>query len=337
MAIDLLNPPVSKVSMDMAGKTFLIYGTNRTGKTKQATRFEKPVYLAFESGLNGISGVPFFTMTEWSDFVDFNRQITTKNAEKRAQIKQMYQTIIIDEASIIGQLCTNYVCQKYGVDRIADGNKGYGLWKEYSEAFETQLRKLSLAGFTVVFIAHEGTRTYKDTNGEEYTKIYPAGDKRIIDPICNLVDFIIYLGVNGMDPETGKEIPSSAYLTNTNEYHAGSRFEYCPPMIKEFSAENLKAAVEEAVRMQEENTGIKAVTYAEQQAIAVPKKKEATYEELVEEIKAIAIRMNAEGRAADYTSIVETHLGKGNGVMNTTPDQKQILKMILMDLQEVVA
>ena len=66
MAIDLFNPPVSKVSMDMAGKTFLIYGTNRTGKTKQATRFEKPVYLAFESGLNGISGVAFFTMTEWS-------------------------------------------------------------------------------------------------------------------------------------------------------------------------------------------------------------------------------------------------------------------------------
>jgi hypothetical protein len=119
MALNIFEPQISVLSYDLSGKTMLIYGNNRTGKTKNLTRLPKPCYLAFEAGINGIPGIPFFNMRKWSDYVQFVKQITNeKNIE---QAKQMYQTIILDEASIMGRLCSEFVCEKYGVDRINDG------------------------------------------------------------------------------------------------------------------------------------------------------------------------------------------------------------------------
>lgn len=329
MAIDIFNPQISTLSYDLSGKTFLIYGTNRTGKTKQLTRLPKPCYLAFEAGINGIAGVPFFSMRKWADFIQFVKQITKEDNLVKA--KDMYQTIILDEASIMGRLCSEFVCEKYGVDRINEGNNGYGLWKEYSAEFEKQLTLLTSVGFTCGFIAHEGTRDFTDEEGKEYSKIYPAGDKRIIDPICNLVDIIGYACVNGLD-ENENEIKSSLYLTNTRKYHAGSRFDYLTGYIKEFTAENFENAVTEAIKQQEKAEGVKAVDYATQAKQFKAETK--SYEQLKDEIKDIAKKMYEEGKADQYKQIVEDQLGKGKGVQDTDASQTQLLELILSDLQE---
>ena len=197
MTLDIFNPQISVLSHDLSGKTLLVYGSNRTGKTRQLTSLPKPYYLAFEAGINAIAGVPFLNMRKWSDFVSFVKQAT--NEKNREAFKERFQTIILDEASIMGRLCAEFVCEKHGEDSIKSGNKGFGLWKEYSDEFEKWITLLSSIGLTIAFIAHEGTRTFTDEDGEEYTKIYPHGDKRIIDPICHLVDIIAYAGVNGVD------------------------------------------------------------------------------------------------------------------------------------------
>lgn len=328
MAIDIFTPQISTLSYDLSGKTILVYGTNRTGKTKQLTRLPKPCYLAFEAGINGIAGVPFFPVRKWSDFVQFVKQLTnTKNFERA---KEMYQTIILDEASIMGGLCSEFVCEKYGVNRLNEGNKGYGLWKEYSQEFEKQLRLLTSVGFTVCFIAHEGTRDFKDENGEEYSKIYPAGDKRIIDPICNLVDIIAYASVNGAD-DNGNEIKSSLYITNTRKYHAGSRFDYLTGYLKEFTAENLQTAIADAIKKQEEVEGIKAVDFRTQSNGY--KTTEKTYDELKNDIRTIAEKMFKEEKGGQYKAVVEDYLGKGHGVQDTDASQQQLLELILADLE----
>jgi len=327
MAIDIFNPQISVLSYDLSGKTMLVYGSNRVGKTKVLTSLPKPCYLAFEAGINGIAGVPFFPMRKWSDYVQFVKQLTREKDFDR--VKEIYQTIILDEASIMGRLCTEFVCEKYGVDRIADGNNGFGLYREYSTEFEKWLNLLTSVGFTVAFIAHEGTRDFNDENGEEYSKIYPAGDRRIIDPICNLVDIIAYAAVNGTDDE-GNEIKSSLFLTNTRKYHAGSRFDYLTGYIQEFTAENLQSAIEEAVRKQENAEGTKAVDYVTQAKTF--KSIEKTYDELKDEIKTIAEKMFNDKQGDAYKSIVEDHLGKGKGVQDTDSSQRQLLELILSDL-----
>jgi len=329
MAIDIFNPQISVLSYDLSGKTLLVYGTNRVGKTKQLTRLPKPYYLAFEAGINAIAGVPFLNMRKWSDFVSFVKQAS--NDKNREMFKERFQTIILDEASIMGRLCSEFVCDKHGVDSIREGNKGYGLWKEYSDEFEKWITLLTSMGLTVAFIAHEGTRDFKDENGEEYTKIYPAGDKRVIDPICNLVDIIAYAAVNGVD-DAGNEIKSSLFMTNTRKYHAGSRFDYLTGHLPEFTAESLQEAIKEAIRLQEEAEGIQAVDYSTQaQTHTVIEK---TYEELRDEIKTIAEAMFNNEQGEKYKRIVEEHLGKGKGVQDTDSTQRQLLELILVDLDD---
>lgn len=328
MPIDIFAPQISTLSYDLSGKTILVYGTNRTGKTKQLTRLPKPCYLAFEPGINGIANIPFFPMRKWSDFVQFVKQISNeKNAER---VKEMYQTVIADEASVMGRLCRNFVCEKYGVERIRDGNDGFGLWQEYSDEFQKQLSLLTSCGFTVAFIAHEGTRDFKDENGEEYSKIYPAGDKRIIDPLCDLVDIIAYAAVNGTD-ESGNEIRSSLFMTNTRKYHAGSRYDFLVGYLKEFTAENLQAAISDAIKKQEEADGVKAVDFQTQ--AAAYKGDEKTYEDLKTEIRTIAEKMFSDGKGGKYKAVVEEHLGKGHGVQDTDASQKQLLELIVADLK----
>jgi hypothetical protein len=328
MSLDIFNPVISTVSHDMAGKTILVYGSNRTGKTKQLTRLPKPYYLAFEKGINGIAGIPFAPIQKWSDFVKINKQLT--NPKTLEQAKQLYQTIVFDTAQAAGLMCEDFICQQYGVNRIKDGNNGYGLYREYATEFAKQINLLTSVGYTIAFISHEATRDFTDENGEEYTKIYPAGDKRVIDPICDLVDIIAYASVNGLDEE-GNEIKSSLYMVNTKKYHAGSRFDYLPPYLKEFTAENLQNAIAEAIKKQEEADGIKTVDYAQFQKQY--KTESLSFEQLQEKIRDIAIKLNEADRVEEYKDIVESHLGIGARVSEATKKQIQQMELILADLE----
>jgi hypothetical protein len=330
MSLNIFNPVISTVSHDMAGKTILVYGSNRTGKTKQLSRLPKPYYLAFEKGINGIAGIPFAPIQKWSDFVKINKQLTNLKTLEKA--KELYQTIIFDTVQAASLMCEDYICQRYDVTRIKDGNKGYGLYKEYGTEFAKQINLLTSAGYTVAFISHESTRIFKDQNGEEYEKIYPAGDKRSIDPVCDLVDIIAFASVNGLD-ENGQEIKSSLYMVNTQQYHAGSRFDYLTPCLKEFTAENLQKAISDAVKKQEEVEGIKTVDYSKfkQQY----ENEVLSFEELQEKIKEIAIKLNDVDRMDEYKEVVENYLGTDGKVSEATKKQQQQLELILNDLEEI--
>lgn len=330
MALDIFAPEISQVSKDMKGKTMLLYGTNRTGKTCQACRFDKPVYLAFERGINGINNIPFFPMQKFSDCIAFIKQITNpKNIDK---VKEKYQTVIIDTADIFGNQCRRYICEKFGVERIGDGNNGYGLWKEYEDEIDKWLNLLTSVGLSVIFIAHETTREFTDENGDKYEKIYPKGDKRIIDPICDLVDIIGYTSVN--NAEDGKTMLSTLYLDQSKKFHAGSRFDYLPYCINPFTAANLQTAIKEAIQQQEEAEGFEAVDYDTQQ-ISYVSKNEMSFEELRDKIGEIALKMNEEGQMDKYFEIVAEYLGKDKKVSETTKMQSQQLSLILSELEEL--
>jgi hypothetical protein len=45
MSFDIFNPQISTVAKGLEGKVITIVGSNSLGKTKQATRMEKPFYL----------------------------------------------------------------------------------------------------------------------------------------------------------------------------------------------------------------------------------------------------------------------------------------------------
>ncbi|CAF1812996.1 ATP-binding protein [Bacillus subtilis] len=322
MAIDIFNPQVSVVAKGLEGKVITIYGPNNLGKTKQSTRMKKPLYLPFEKGLNAIAGVQFMPINSWADFKKVNKQLT-KNAEKA---KEMYQTIIVDEVDAFAKYATRYVCEQYDVERIKDGNDGFGLWKEYETEVWEEINKLIGVGFTVIFIAHAA----EDKKG----KVYPKGDKRVLAPVIDNSDIVLYLSSNGVD-EDRKVIKSSAWLAETEEHFARSRFDYIDTYLPEFTAENLEKAIIEAVERQEQAEGIVAVTYEEQKQNNASE--ELDFNSLMDQIKEIGMKLNEEGRLEEVNEITEKHLGKGVKVTECSRKQVGVMSVILDDLKDLLA
>lgn len=326
--VDIYNLPKSTVSYDMAGKTILIYGSNRTGKTHQACQFPKPIYLGFENGLNGIANVPYKFFNTWGEYLQLMKAyLAPQNIEKT---REVYQTFIFDTVQAAALMCQEYVCGMYGANSIKEGNSGFGLWTEYETEFKKQINKLIKGGFTVIFISHETTREFTDENGKSYSKIYPAGDKRSIDPVCDAVDIIAYASVNGLD-DSGNEILSSLYMKNTKKYHAGSRFAYLVGHLQEFTAANLQAAIKEAVIAEEQATGVKTVSYEEQ--LENRKTEKPDFETVKATIGKYAVALGKLNRAEEYTKIVSNYLKIK--VSAAVPSQLDQLIFILEDLQQL--
>ena len=338
MAIDIFNPEVSQVVKGLKGKLVFIYGTNSTGKTKNLVKGEKPLVAAFESGLNAIGGVANIKINKWKDWTDFVKQLTNSQTIEKA--RETYSTIIIDTAEGMANLASTFVAMANGVSKIQDGNKGYGLWKEYSAEIDKYLKLLTNAGYTVFFIAHEGEREFYKPDGEKYTKIYPKGDKRVIDPICDLCDIIGYARIQP-DNEKGEEVLSTLYLKGNPAFHARSRFTYIVSKIEEWSYDKFEKALIAGIEKEEKNSKNKAISLEDYQKQEQKKKEEQEknklpIEVLIERIGEMVNDMiNQEGNMDNYEDIKEKALGTKNfQAEKATEAQREHLELLYEALIE---
>jgi len=338
---DIFNPPVTKVVKGVEGKMMLIHSNSvKCGKTLVGSQMPKPYYLRFEQGANAINGMPYAPLESWSDFKKVNKMLTNlkpreveiDGEKKMLTPRDLYTSLILDTLDVAIRWCTKYVCSKYGVERLKDGNNGYGLWNEYADEWFGEMQKLMNSGFFIYAISHSEFKTMKDgVTGEEYEQLCPKGDKRTIDLITESVDFIGYVKSNGLS-ENGDIIKSSVYFAETKEYKAGSRFSYMPKVIKEFSAENIQKAIKYAVEMDEKENGSKAITFDEQKNSE--RRKEWTHEELISAIEPYC-RTLFEECPEEVNDIVSRNLGEDVKIKETTKKQIPQLEVILFELQEL--
>lgn len=321
-SFDIFNPQISTVAKGIEGKIITIVGSNNLGKTKQATKMPKPFYLGFEKGIRAISNVPFLPINSWGDFVKINKQLTNPKTLEKA--KETIQTIIFDEVYTSALYCQDFLCRKHGVETIGDGNDGFGLWKEYEKSYWEQIDKLISSGYTVIFISHE------EHNKEG--KAIPKGDKRSIKPVIDNSDIVVYLTSNGMDEEN-RVIKSSAWLAETDQFFARSRFDYIDTFIPEFTAENLSNAIATAIERQEEAEGSTAVSFEEQKELY--KSETLDFEGLKTQLNEIANRLANAGFMDETLEAMEKHLGKGKKPSETKPSDAEFLSLLLLDLKEL--
>lgn len=324
MKLDIFNPHISTVAKGLDGKVILVYGNNSTGKTKQATRMKKPFYLGFEEGIRAISGVPFLPINNWRDFKKINKQLTNQKTLDKA--KDMYQTIVFDEVYTAAKYCQEYICNKFGVKTIGEGNNGFGLWKEYEDEFWTEINKLLKTGFTLLFIGHVDKD--RDTG-----QIIPKGDARSMQLIRDNADIIVYLKSNGVD-EDGKVINSSAYLAETEEFFARTRFDYMDTYIENYTAETLEKVIAEGIEKQEEIEGIDTVSFEEQQKTFTSE--ELDYDELMEEVKEIGVKLVELDLSEELQEIADEHLGKDAKITEATKKQTQVLSIVLDEMKDLL-
>ena len=134
-----------------------------------------------------------------------------------------------------------------------------------------------------------------------------------------------YIRSNGLDAD-GNEIHSSIFFANTKEFQAGSRFKYMPKVIKDFTAENLQAAIKEAVEKEEAESGVGSITFEQKQEIE--KKEKISFDELMEKIGDMGGKFAEAGKMEELLSVVEDILGTGKKVSECTPKQYEAVETI---------
>lgn len=340
--MDLFKPQVSVITKGLAGKSLLIYGKNRLGKTSNCAAYPGAVVFAFEMGLNAISGTKFFPMTKWSDWTDAVRKLTNPFTAEKFK-KEVGTVLIIDTVEAMCDLAEQYICSTFNttaVSRGPDGKKSFGYWEEFRKTLKNTAVEITKAGFTVIFISHTDDRAVTRTDGTVYNQIYPSGDKKTVDVLLNTCDIIAYVEAPPANDE-GVVPKATMHLDVSMAYRAGTRYKYLVSEIPEWNLEKLDDAIAKAVEMEEKEGGSKALDFekvraAQLKAAAEAEKTRPTIEQLINIIGTKVTEMvQKDGNKLVYDAILENIVGnKDFRAQEATERQREQLELIITSLEE---
>ena len=324
MAINLLNIKPHVVSKDLSGYITLLYGPAKVGKTTFGTKMPGHLILAFERGYNCLPGAMAQDINSWGDLKQVVREL------KKPEVKEMFQSIIIDTADIAADYCQKYICNQLGIENIGDGGCSTNGWAKYKKEFEETFRQLVNLGYAVVFISHDKEKTIKPQYGNEYQQIGSSMQTSAYTIIENMADLIGYA-----HSKVGPDGNSKVVLTLRsfdNSVRCGGRFKYIAPEI-EFSYEALTKALNDAIDKEAAENNGQFVTTEKLQA---PEVKEYNYDALMEEFQTLAgkILQGNPNNGAKISQIIERYLGKGKRIVETTHDQAELVYLIVNDIKE---
>lgn len=313
--IDIFAKQDTSMVKGLEGQKILLYGGNDTGKTYQSSRLSKPMLLMAEAGGNA-RNVTKFSINDWNDFT----QIVDQLVKDYSKAHELFNTIIIDTGEALVSINEDNVAKMYGVSEVgmvqeaAKGNpNGYAVSRS---RFKSQINRLSKQGYTTVFILHEMLDT---TEGSPtYGKIIPYGsdkEKGSTKFLRDLCDFVIYTYANGVDNETGQTIYSSAICKETDKVFARSRYPMMQTYIKEFTAENLTKAIEDAIAKTAEDEGAGLVSFKEKDIIG-----SYTKDDYIQLLQPYVAKLF--GLYPDYVAEqIESQLGVGKKITEATDEQ----------------
>lgn len=323
MAINLLEVKPHIVSKDLSGYITFIYGPAKTGKTTFGTKMPGHLILAFERGYNCLPGAMAQDIQTWGDMKQVLREL------KKPQVREMFQSIIIDTVDIAADLCQKYMCNQLGIENIGDGGWATNGWAKYKKEFEDTFRALTQLGYAVVFISHDKEKTIKPQYGNEYQQIGSSMQSSAYSIIENMADIIGYA-----HPKVNSEGQSKVVLTLRsfdNSVRCGGRFKYIAPEI-DFSYDALTKALNEAIDKEAAETNGMYVTEEKMQA---PEIKEYDYDALMNEFQDLAgkILQKDANNGAKISQIIERYLGKGKRIVETSRDQAEFIYLIVSDMK----
>ena len=281
--IDIFSLEPSKISRDLKGKFLLIYGQPKTGKSTFGSQLPRALFMNFEQGTNALAGIKSQPILRWTDAKKVLTQL------RKPQAKEIFDTIVVDTASIAWQLCEKYICQRENVDSIRDVPWGQG-WNMLKQEFSEFWREITLLGFGILFIAHSKDKPTEMRNeeGEAITAVCPDLPNQCYTIINSIVDIIGYLQVQ-MNPDGTSE--RFLYTRSTPTIFAGSRYQYLAPKIK-FGYQELVDAIGDAIDMAVEKDGAEVTDHTE-----IAQIKDRPFQEVMAEAKEVWVKYLETGNA----------------------------------------
>lgn len=320
MAINLLQLQPHKVSRDLSGYMTYIYGPGGAGKTTFGVATPKPLLLAFEKGYNALPGVIAQDVTSWGDVKQILREL------KKPEVKELFQTIVVDTVDIASALCEKYLCSQLGIENIGDGGWSTNGWAKVKKEWEATWRAVTMEGYALVFISHSKDKTFTRKDGSTYNQIVPSCSTAYNEIIKNMVDIMAYIDVEGGQRKL-------VMRSSDDSIECKCRFKYITPVIN-FSYQALVDALNDAIDTEAKATNGEYVTDEKQNTPIV---KEYNFDALQAEFGTIVGDLMAKNQlvyAPKVTQIVEKYLGKGRRASEATPDQAELLYLILTEIKE---
>jgi len=329
--IDIFSLEPSKISRDLKGKFLLIYGQPKTGKSTFGSQLPRSLFLNFEQGTNALAGIRSVPILRWGDFKKVLSQL------RKPQAREMYDSIVVDTASIAWQLCEKYICQREGVDSIRDIPWGQG-WGMLRNEFSECWREITLLGFGILFIAHSKDKPteMRDEDGNEITAVAPDLPNQCYTIINSIVDIIGYLQVQMNNDGTSERF---LYTRSTPTVFAGSRYQYLAPKIK-FGYKELVDAIGDAIDKAVELDGAEVTDHTE-----IAQIKARPFQEVINDAKEIWI---AYLDAAQTDEEKEQHLNVMKDVIRrifgsedfklsaAVPSQSDLVELFVDEMRELL-
>ena len=324
MAIDLLNLTPHKVSRDLSGYITFVYGPAKCGKTTFGSKMPSALLLAFERGYNALPGVIAQDITTWGEMKQVMREL------KKPEVKERFKSIIVDTADIAADCCQKYICNQLGIENIGDGGWSTNGWAKYKKEFEEVFRTLAQLGYAVVFISHDKEKTITPQNAKEYQQIGSSMQSSALSIIENMSDIIGYAHPKVTDEGARMVL---TLRSPDNSIRCGCRFKEIVPEI-DFTYEALTKALNDAIDKEASATNNQYVT---NERVAAPIVKEYNFDALMAEFQELAGKLmekNSASNGPKITQIIDRYLGKGKRVTEATPDQAELIHLIVTEIKE---
>jgi len=304
----------------------------KTGKSTFGSQLPRSLFLNFEQGTNALAGIRSVPILRWTDAKKVLAQL------RKPQAKEMYDSIVVDTASIAWQLCEKYICQREGVDSIRDVAWGAG-WGMLKNEFSEFWREITLLNFGILFIAHskEKPTEMKDEEGNTISAMAPDLPNNAYTIINSIVDIIGYLQVQmNADGTTERYL----YTRSTPTIFAGSRYQYLAPKIK-FGYQELVDAIGEAIDKAVELDGAQVTDHTEFAQV-----KARPFQEVMAEAKNIWQSYMAaagddeeekEHRYNTITDVVKRVFGNADfKISQAVPSQADLVELFVDEMKELM-
>lgn len=245
---------------------------------------------------------------------------------KKPEVRERFQSIIIDTVDILADLCQKYICQQLGIEVMGEGGFTNNSWSRYKKEFEEVCRSITMMGYALVFISH--SKRTEDNKTNEVT-IRPSLQSSALAIVENMADLYGYAHAIKQADGTTKVVLT---LRSGDNISCGGRFKYIDSEV-EFSYPAVAKALTDAIDREAKATNGKYVTEAREVASV---QKEYDYDAMIADFNNMTNDLMTKDKAyygPRIVQIIERYLGKGKKIADTNRDQAELVYLIDSDIR----
>lgn len=213
--------------MEVSAIRWLLYGPPKIGKTSLASGFPGAIFAATEKGYKALKVYKKDILT-WEGYKDFVDEMVEGDHD--------FRTAVIDTADILFDKCSQYVCDKLGIEHESEGEWGRG-WTEVKKEFMRVNNTLFQSKYGIIFLSHTKSDTIT-SDANEVRKMVPTLSnqaRKILLPLVDTIGLMRYKTIRLKDSKgkvTGTEDRLILSFKGTEEIEAGDRTGLLPPNLK---------------------------------------------------------------------------------------------------------